>query len=90
MNNLLYSSESQFLYLNKREWRRDKLGVWDYHIHTTIYKIDNQLCSTGNSTQYFVITYKGKESEKEYIHIYVYHFAVHLKLAQHCKSIILQ
>ena len=21
---------------------RDKLGVWDYHIHTTIYKIDNQ------------------------------------------------
>ena len=19
---------------------RDKLGVWDYHIHTTIYKID--------------------------------------------------
>ena len=23
--------------------------------------------STGNNTQYFVITYKGKESEKEYI-----------------------
>ena len=21
---------------------RDKLGVWDWHIHTTIYKIDNQ------------------------------------------------
>ena len=21
---------------------RDKLGVWDCHIHTTIYKIDNQ------------------------------------------------
>ena len=21
---------------------RDKLGVWDYHRHTTIYKIDNQ------------------------------------------------
>ena len=22
--------------------RRDKLGVWDYQIHTTIYKIDEQ------------------------------------------------
>ena len=21
---------------------RDKLGVWDWHIHTTIFKIDNQ------------------------------------------------
>ena len=28
--------------------------------------------STGNSTQYFVITYKRKESEKEYIYIYIY------------------
>ena len=38
-------------------------------IHTTMYKIDNKnlLYSTGNSTQHFVITYKGKEPEKEYI-----------------------
>ena len=28
--------------------------------------------STGNYTQYFVITYKEKESEKEYIYIYMY------------------
>ena len=37
-------------------------------MHTTVYKIDNQqgiLYSTGNSTQYSVITYIGKESEKE-------------------------
>ena len=27
---------------------------------------------TRNYTQYFVITYKGKESEKEYIHIHIY------------------
>ena len=34
----------------------------------------------------------GKESEKEYIiHIHkLNHFAVHLKLTQHCKSTILQ
>ena len=34
----------------------------------------------------------GKESEKEWIYIYVYlnHFAVHLKLTQHGKSVIPQ
>ena len=57
---------------------RDKLGVWDEHNHTTIHKIDNQkglLCGTENNIL-FLITYKGKESEKEdiymYIHTYVY------------------
>ena len=47
---------------------------------------------TGNSTQYSVVTYMGKESEKEWIYVYVKlnHFAVHLKLIQHCKSTILQ
>ena len=43
--------------------------------------------------QYLIITYNGKESEKEcIIHIYIKlnHFAVHLKLTQHCKLIILQ
>ena len=45
----------------------------------------------GNYIQYFVITYKGEESEKECtyrhtdIHIKLNHFAVHLKLIQHCK-----
>ena len=30
------------------------------------------LCSTGNYTQYFVITYEGKESKEElYIYIYI-------------------
>ena len=34
----------------------------------------------------------GKDSEKEWIYVYMYnnHFAVHLKLLQHCKSTILQ
>ena len=50
-------------------------------MHSTIYKIDNKdlLYSTGNYTQYFVIKYKGKESEKEciyeiYIYIYTYKY----------------
>ena len=74
------------------------------NIYTLLYtkQITNKdlLYSTGNYTQYLVITYKGKESEKEYMCIYIYvclyiyiylnHFAVHLKLTQHCKSTILQ
>ena len=50
-----------------------------------------------NSTQYSIITYMGKASEKNgYIYIYIYKtdiyiynlidFAVQLKLTQHCKS----
>ena len=52
---------------------KDTLGVRDEHTHTTIFKIINKnlLDSTGNSTQYSVITYMGKESEKEWICVYV-------------------
>ena len=44
------------------------------------------LYSTENSTQYSVVTYMGKECIKEWIYVYVWlsHFAVHLKLSQHC------
>ena len=33
---------------------------------------ENQLYSTGNYSQYFIITYKGKEPEKGYIHVHIY------------------
>ena len=29
-------------YQRGKGWGRDKLGDWDKHVHTTIYKIDNQ------------------------------------------------
>ena len=56
------------------------------------------LCSTENYVQYILITYSGKESEKEYTYIYIHtythiqmnHFAVHMKVTQCCKSTILQ
>jgi len=37
------------------------------NIHATLYEIDNEelLYSTGNSTQYSVMTYVGKESKTE-------------------------
>ena len=30
----------------------------------------------------------GKESDKEWIYVYLNHFVVHLKITQHCKSTI--
>ena len=54
---------------------RDKLGVWGWCKHTTVHNTDNQkdlLYCTENYIQYLVITYKGKESEKEQIQIYRY------------------
>ena len=55
-------------------------------------QIDNKvlLYSTGNYIQYLVIKYNGKESEKEYIYIYLNPFAVYQKLKRHYKSSIPQ
>ena len=49
---------------------RTRLSDFDFHFFL--------LCSTGNPNQDSVITYIGKESEKEQIYVYVYwnHFAV--------------
>ena len=63
---------------------RDKLGVWDSQILTTIIKqISNEdlLYCTGNYTQYLVITYNGIKTTKS-------HSPVHLKVTQCCKSTI--
>ena len=40
--------------------------------------------------QYPVINHNGKEYKKEYIYVQLNHCAVLLKLAQYCKSTILQ
>ena len=49
------------------------------------------LCSTGDDAQYLAIIYKGKESEKAISEkMELNHFAVHLKLTQHCQSIYLK
>ena len=42
---------------------RDKLGIWEQEIQTTIHKIGKQqdlFKSRGNYIQYFLITYNGK------------------------------
>ena len=53
---------------------RDKLGVWDSQILTTIIKqISNEdlLYCTGNYTQYLVITYNIRECKK-CVYLYLY------------------
>ena len=54
--------------------RRDGLGVWDWHLHTVVYAMTRVLLySTENSTQYSVIIYVGKESEKEWLCVCLSH-----------------
>ena len=53
-------------YQSQREGR-ENLGVWNQHIDIQLHikQINKDLLyNTGNSNQYFVITYKAKESEK--------------------------
>ena len=52
-------------------WRGGISQEFGINTHTTKYEITNKdlLYSTGNSTQSFVITYIGKESEKELIYV---------------------
>ena len=55
--------------------------------------MDNQQGHTvGNSVQCYVAAWMGGGFGGEWIHVYVWlsHFAIHLKLSQHCQSAILQ
>ena len=59
----------------EREEGEDKLEEFGINIYTILYvkQIANKdlQYSTWNYTQYFVITYKGKAPEKEYMYIYL-------------------
>ena len=35
--------------LSGESWGENRLGVWDWHVHTAIFKANSQLYSTGNS-----------------------------------------
>ena len=53
---------------------RDSQGVWDGHVHTAIFEMDNQQGSIVlymNSAQYFVATWTGGEFGGEWIHVYL-------------------
>ena len=78
INELIYKTEinshrTQTNWYQRGKGGGDKLGVW-VKIYTLLYRkqIKNKdlLYSTGKYIQYLVITYSGKESEKEYMYMY--------------------
>ena len=64
---------------------RDSWG--DRHLHTAIFKMNNQQGTTENSAHGYMAAWMGGEFKGEGIHVYVYiwlsPFAVHLKLSQY-------
>ena len=72
---------------NKFEIRRLRLAYSHY-----INQINNEgsLYNTGDSTQYSIITYKGKEPKKTDLLMYIYVSHNRFAVAKHCKSIVLQ
>ena len=54
---------------------RDALGDWDWYIHTNIVKLisnSDLLHSLGKSIQHLGVAYMGKNSEKEWMYMYMY------------------
>ena len=57
----------------ERLWRRDKLGLFNWQIQTTIYKINKILqYSTENYIQNPVTNHSGKEYVYRYIYSYTH------------------
>ena len=67
-------TENKFM-VTKGEKRGGINQEFGMNVDTLIYikQITNKdlLYSTGNSIQYIIITYNGKDSEKEYIRVYI-------------------
>ena len=69
---------------------RDSWGVWNQHVHTATFKIDNQQGPTAWHRELCSMLYGliggGGKSGGERMHVYVWLslFAVQLKLSQHC------
>ena len=83
----------------EREW--DELGDWDWHIHTTMCKIDSQWEPAVQHRELSSLLCDdldgwdgggGGRSKREGIQVYIQliHFIVQQKLTQHCKAILLQ
>ena len=51
--------------------KRDGLGFWEWHMDSVLYGHRDLLYSKGNSTQCSVINCMGKESENEWMYVYL-------------------
>ena len=68
-------SENKLTVASEGWWGGREQGVWDLHVHTAIFKMDNQqglLYSTWNSGQCYVPAWKGREYGGEWIQVYVW------------------
>ena len=78
------------LWLRRGGGKEGRVREFGIDMYTLLYlkRITNEdlLYSTGNSAQCYVAAWMGGEFAEEWIHVYVWlsHFAVHLKLLQHC------
>ena len=89
-----------FYNISSIERRNDEVSISPFHTFESMDTISQKeiqanrdmLYSTENFTQYYVITYVGNESEKEWICVYVSlnHFVVQKRLSQPCNSTVLQ
>ena len=72
----------------------DKVGDYDWHIYTTVYKTESRIrrtyCMDRELYSMLCSDLNGKEIKKKkeriYVHIQLPHFALRQKLAQHCKA----
>ena len=69
----------------------DRLGVWDGHVHTAVFNMDNQQAPTVWHRELFSVLCDGlygerifKKKKWTYVYVQLIHFAVHLKLIPHC------
>ena len=68
---------------------RDNEEVWDGHVHTAVFKMDNQQAPTVQHRELCSMScgrLDGREFGGEWIHVHVWlsPFTVHLKLSQYC------
>ena len=68
---------------------RDSYGVWGGHVHTAVFKMDNQRGPTARHRELCSVlcgSLDGRGAWGEWMHVYVWlrPFAVHLKPSQYC------
>ena len=69
----LITKEKQTHRLQKQTYghQRDGSGVWDWHVLTILCGMDGQRGPAVQHREFYSITWMGKESEKEWMLVYV-------------------
>ena len=59
--NRLTGLENELIVVRRRMRGRDSWGVSDLHVHTSVFKMNNQQGPTGNSAQGYMAAWMGGE-----------------------------